>query len=56
MIDSDSNSDVVSENPIPDKPGKKDNKSKKKKESGEKQGTRKRCPKGLKKNKDGECV
>jgi hypothetical protein len=29
--------------------------SKKKKESGEKNGTRKRCPKGTKKNKDGVC-
>ena len=29
--------------------------SKKKKESGEKNGTRKRCPKGTKRNKDGDC-
>ena len=29
--------------------------SKKKKESGEKNGTRKRCPKGTKRNKDGVC-
>ena len=30
--------------------------TKKKKESGEKQGTRKRCPNGTKRNKDGDCV
>ncbi len=50
-------SDIESDNSVePDKKGKTSNKSKKKKESGEKQGTRKRCPKGLKKNKDGDCV
>jgi hypothetical protein len=47
------NEGVFSEKP---KPEKNNNKSKKKKESGEKQGTRKRCPKGTTKNKEGDCV
>ena len=55
VIDNDDESSDI-EKPKPEISNKKENKSKKKKESGEKKGTRKRCPKGSKQNKDGDCV